>query len=82
MRCRISTALFFVLFALFSSYVSLPNYMPNGLSDFFVLFAAMAYAAPVASEGAIVKRQGCMGLIFREAVSVGGMSPSLKRVVA
>ena len=58
-------------------WVSLPNYTPMTI---LTLFAALAYAAPVAPEGAIVKRQGCMGPLCREAVSVGAMS--LQDVVA
>ena len=48
--------------------VSLPNYVPT---TFLTLFAAMAYAAPVAPQGAIFKRQ-CIPGWCRDAVSVGG----------
>jgi hypothetical protein len=55
-------------------WVSLPNYMPT---NFLTLFAAMAYAAPVAPQGAILNRQ-CEGSGCRD-VSVG--SCLYKRVV-
>ena len=55
-------------------WVSLPNYMPT---SYLTLVAAMGYAAPVAREGAIVKRQ-CTAIACR--VSVRGCL--YKRVVS
>ena len=74
MRCTALTALFFAIFSLFSSGFSLPNYMPT---SYLTLVAAMGYAAPVAREGAIVKRQ-CTAIACR--VSVRGCL--YKRVVS
>ncbi len=49
-------------------WVSLPNYMPT---IFLTLFAALAYAAPVAPQGAILKRD-CQG--FDECRNINTVS--------
>ena len=64
------TALFLALLALFSS-----EYHFQITSDeyFLTLFVAMAYAAPIAPQGAILNRQCSMAGGCRDAVGVGNV---------
>jgi len=71
MRCNSLTALFFALFALFSSGLHLQGSELTSFSDLLTLLAALAYAAPVAPQGEMNKRQ-CQwaGCRYTEPVSV------------
>jgi hypothetical protein len=68
MRSTALTALFFALFALFSSGLHFQKYASTTVLTIFFL-AAVAYAAPVVPEGVISKRQ-CTMSSCRNAVSV------------
>jgi hypothetical protein len=59
-----------IFVAHFLSSCGLPflNYMPT---TFLTVFAVLAYAAPVASQGALLGRQGCDIMECRDVVSVG-----------
>src|SRR6266852_3905832 len=73
MRFTSLTVLFFALFVLFSSGFLTSNLHGRCPSLTLFALAAMAYAAPVAPQGATVKRQ-CSMVDCRDAVSasVGG----------
>ncbi|KAI0000919.1 hypothetical protein BJV77DRAFT_1095993 [Russula vinacea] len=72
MRSTALNTLFFALFAL-SSVGYFSEVHTDKLSDFF---AAVAYAAPADPQGAISKRQGCMGPLCRFAAPTTSSSDS------